>query len=95
MSEKISLDETNDIARLSRINITPAEGERMSEKFSNILDAFASIQSIEIQSERDGSILRNRSNLRDDEVKSSLGQEMALKTAPLSFKGHFRVPSVL
>ncbi|MBF0244297.1 MAG: Asp-tRNA(Asn)/Glu-tRNA(Gln) amidotransferase subunit GatC [Planctomycetes bacterium] len=86
------------VAKLSRLGSEKEDLESLSTKLSAILDAFRVIQSVSTGGLQDAEhhSLYRRANLREDSaLASTSSQTRALRTAPESYNGHFRVPPVL
>lgn len=93
---KIDLDLILRLENLCKLNLTDDERKIISSDLEEILDMVSKLDEVDLS---DVKPLRHMSEvanrLRDDEVKPSLPREDALKNAPSSEKGYFKVPKVL
>ena len=93
---KLSLDEVEHIAELARLRLSEDEKARYREQLSEILDYAARLQAVDTSEiSPTSSVLPARSVLRKDEPRPGLSLEEALRNAPETEKGQFRVPPVL
>jgi aspartyl-tRNA(Asn)/glutamyl-tRNA(Gln) amidotransferase subunit C len=93
---KLSLDDVEHIAELARLRLSEDEKARYREQLSEILEYAARLQAVDAAGiSPTSSVLPARSVLRKDEPRPGLSQEEALRNAPETEKGQFRVPPVL
>ena len=93
---KLSLDEVEHIAELARLRLSEDEKARYREQLSEILDYAARLQAVDTSGiSPTFGVLPARSVLRKDEPRPGLSLEEALRNAPETEKGQFRVPPVL
>ena len=93
---KLSLDEVEHIAELARLRLSEDEKARYREQLSEILDYAARLQAVDTSEiSPTSSVLPARRVLRKDEPRPGLSLEEALRNAPETEKGQFRVPPVL
>jgi aspartyl-tRNA(Asn)/glutamyl-tRNA(Gln) amidotransferase subunit C len=89
-------EEVDHIALLARLDLSDAEKELYREQLSSILDHVARLQKLDTSHiPPTSSVLPPRSRLREDEIKTGLSKDQAMKNAPDEKKGQFRVPPVL
>ena len=89
-------DEVDHIALLARLELSDAEKELYREQLSSILDHVARLQKLDTSHiPPTSSVLPPRSRLREDEIKTGLSKDQAMKNAPDETRGQFRVPPVL
>ena len=88
-------NEVENIAHLSRVNVSQEDCSLFVDKITHILDSFTVIQSIKVDEEKELLKPKTRDDLREDVSHGGEGQEKALLNAPLKHEGHFRVPAVL
>ncbi|MEW5995537.1 MAG: Asp-tRNA(Asn)/Glu-tRNA(Gln) amidotransferase subunit GatC, partial [Candidatus Zixiibacteriota bacterium] len=95
-SMPVSKEEVRQIARLARLRLTPDEEERYSRELTVILDYFRQLQLVDTANvERSPQAEMPAAALREDNVRSSLPCDEALKNAPDSDRTYFRVPKVI
>ncbi len=96
----ITRKEVEKIAELGRLELTAEETELFAEQLSSIIGHIAKL------SELDTSNVTPMSHCapaggdmeyakRDDQVRQSLGQKLAVESAPDSDGGYFKVPRVI
>lgn len=92
----ISREEVAHLAMLARIEMSPAELDRLAGQLDVILDAVAQVQKVagdDVPATSHPMPLTNVT--RPDEVRPSLGAEAALSGAPAAEDDRFRVPRIL
>lgn len=88
-------EEVDHIALLARLELTTQEKEQYRLQLSSILDHFTVLQKLDTSRIAPASSpLPTRCPLRKDEIKPGLDQHEALRNAPDSTRGQFRVPPV-
>lgn len=96
MSDRLTSDAVAKVARLARIDLTPAEIERATHQLSDMLDHFADIDALELSDvEPLNTPLPLRNVMRDDIEQPCLDRDEVLAAAPNSEDGRFWVPPVL
>lgn len=96
MPVAIDIAEVRRIASLAAIELDPLALETLRSQLQRILDYVSLLEELETGSEEMGTCSpRSPSLLRPDEPLSCLGTEEALRNAPESSGGWFRVPRVL
>jgi aspartyl-tRNA(Asn)/glutamyl-tRNA(Gln) amidotransferase subunit C len=91
----LSRDQVLHVARLARLELTEDEQRRMSEELSKVLDSFERIRELGdlADVEPTSHVVALENQLRADEPRPCLPQEVALAAAPDADMGGFRVPS--
>ena len=91
----LSRDQVLHVARLARLELTEEEQQRMSEELSKVLDSFERIRELGdlADVEPTSHVVALENQLRADEPRPCLPQEVALAAAPDAAMGGFRVPS--
>jgi aspartyl-tRNA(Asn)/glutamyl-tRNA(Gln) amidotransferase subunit C len=93
---KISHDDVKYVARLARLSLHPEELDRYSGQLSTIISHIDKIAELELEDVSPTSHVLDMANIfREDEVRSSVSQEEALRNGPDVEKGAFRVPPIL
>ncbi|MEM7141463.1 MAG: Asp-tRNA(Asn)/Glu-tRNA(Gln) amidotransferase subunit GatC [Actinomycetota bacterium] len=96
MSERITRDDVEHVARLARLSLTDDEIDRFAGQLGDILAHAADIEALDV-----GDIpptshpLPVVNVLRVDEVAASVDRDEVLSQAPAAEAGQFRVPPVL
>ena len=92
----ISRDDVAHLAKLARIEMTPAELDHMATELEQILGAVKRVQEVATSDIAPTSHPLSMSNVfRDDVVKPSLTNEEALTGAPAKADERFKVPQIL
>lgn len=92
----ISLDEVRRIAKLAHLNFAEDEYERFARQLSAILEYVEQLDRLDTGDiEPTAHIAGTAHALRDDAVSGSIPQEEALRNAPESGGGLFKVPRVI
>lgn len=92
---EISGEVVSRIAKLSRVELSAAETEPVSRDFRKILDAFGALRSAPASGAPEPLSMRGRNDLREDAARPGEFWEAALRLAPSSHEGFYRVPAVL
>lgn len=89
-----ALNELRAAARLARLQLDPAEERALAHTFGGLLDAFRSLQEVDVSEESPLAVLGGDrpSALRADEPRSGLDRDELLSRAPEAHDGMFRVP---
>ena len=96
MSAKIAPDQVRQVARLSRIKLSPSEVERFASQLSAILAYVDQLNELDTGAvEPTMHPLRFSNVFRPDQVQPSLSSEQALANAPQTHGKFFAVPKVL
>mgnify|MGYP000418351804 FL=1 len=92
----ISRDDVAHLAKLARIEMTPAELDHMATELEQILGAVKRVQEVATSDIAPTSHPLSMSNVfRDDVVKPSLTNDEALSGAPAQAEDRFKVPQIL
>ncbi len=92
----ISKDDVQKVANLARIELNQEELNLFSGQLESVLEFIEKLKKADVSSIQPMShILDIQNVLRADVPKESLPNSLALKNAPESLKGHFRVPKVI
>lgn len=84
------------VARLARLDLSEQERERMRVELSDILEHAGRVQALDLDGvEATSHSIPLKNVMRKDEARPSLPQEEALRNAPASEDGRFRVPRVI
>jgi len=93
---RISMQEVEHVANLARLSLNEEEKKRYGEQLSAILEHADQLEAVDVSEvEPTSHVLPLVNVLRDDEVDAMLSNEEALKNAPDSDEGQFRVPAVM
>lgn len=93
---RLSTQEIDQIALLSRLELSPAQRESASDKLTQILGYFETLSELDTEGvEPTMHALPAFNVLRADVVKPGLSREAALQNAPESAAGMFQVPRVV
>jgi aspartyl-tRNA(Asn)/glutamyl-tRNA(Gln) amidotransferase subunit C len=96
MSRRISRDDVGHVARLARLDLTPAEIERFTEQLGAVLDHAADVEALDTAGvPPTAHPLPLRTVLRGDVRRPSLDRDEVLAQAPAVEDGRFRVPRIL
>ncbi len=96
MSEIISKNDVNYIAKLSKLEFKDDEIEKLTTEMNKILDYVNKLGELDTEDiEPTSHALSIVNAMRDDNIGESLTSEEALKNAPKSLNGHFEVPRVI
>jgi aspartyl-tRNA(Asn)/glutamyl-tRNA(Gln) amidotransferase subunit C len=94
--ERITKDQVKHVANLARLEFTEKEIESYAYQLDEIIAFAELLNEVETDNvEPTSHVLDVRNVLREDEMKSSLSNDDALKNAPDQKDGQFKVPSVL
>ena len=92
----ISRDDVAHLAKLARIEMTPAELDHMASELEQILGAVKRVQEVATADIAPTSHPLSMSNVfRDDVVNPSLTNDEALSGAPAQAEDRFKVPQIL
>ena len=93
---KVSAEDVNYIAQLSRLNVPEIELEIFTEQFNQILNYADILQKIDTTSiEPSPYVLPIRNAFREDVAKEGVSHEAALSNAPAVENDGFKVPRVI
>jgi aspartyl-tRNA(Asn)/glutamyl-tRNA(Gln) amidotransferase subunit C len=92
----ISLENVRHVAKLSRLNLTSAEEELMTEQLNAILHYAEKLNELDTDDVEPTTHVLHVSNvMREDEVRPSLTLEQVMRNAPEEEDGQFKVPAIL
>jgi aspartyl-tRNA(Asn)/glutamyl-tRNA(Gln) amidotransferase subunit C len=92
----IDAEQVKHIAKLARLDLDDVTVERLRHELQTILEHVALLDEVDVDSiPPTVTPLARAPRLREDQVAQSVGTESALRNAPDSAAGHFRVPRVL
>lgn len=93
---KVTRDLLDKIAHLSRLEFEEKDADKMMMDMTNIVSWVEKLNEVDTQGVEPLTTMSHETNaLREDEVKSHLSHEDALKNAPKKDSDYFRVPKVL
>ncbi|WP_094604209.1 Aspartyl/glutamyl-tRNA(Asn/Gln) amidotransferase subunit C [Sporomusa silvacetica DSM 10669] len=93
---KINRQDVENVALLSRLEMTAEELEAYSSQLNAILEYVDVLNKLDTKGiEPTAHVLQLKNVMRPDEVKPSLPQELALSNAPEVEDGYFKVPKVM
>ncbi|TWH52034.1 Asp-tRNA(Asn)/Glu-tRNA(Gln) amidotransferase subunit GatC [Sporomusa sp. KB1] len=93
---KINRQDVENVALLSRLEMTAEELEAYSGQLNAILEYVDVLNKLDTKGiEPTAHVLQLKNVMRPDEVKPSLPQELALSNAPEAEDGYFKVPKVM
>jgi len=96
VSDRISADAVAKVARLSRLDLTPDELDRMTAQLDGMLEHFADIDALDLASVVPMTQPYPLVNvLRPDVVQPTLDRDEVLAAAPAAEDGRFRVPPMI
>ena len=96
MSERITTDDVQKVAKLARLRLTEDELERFTGQLAAVLDHAADLDELELDDvEPMAHPVPHTNVLRADVVGTALGRAEVLSAAPAAEQGRFRVPPVL
>lgn len=92
----IDAEQVKHIARLARLDLDEGTVDRLRHELQTILDHVALLDEVDVDSiPPTVNPLEREARLREDRVVPGVGTERALRNAPDSAAGQFRVPRVL
>jgi aspartyl-tRNA(Asn)/glutamyl-tRNA(Gln) amidotransferase subunit C len=93
---KITEDDIQNLAHLSRLELSNSEAISMKEDLSKILDFIATIEQLDLKNIEPLVYMTTSENvLREDRASSSIGHDQAMKNAPEADSDYFKVPKVV
>jgi len=93
---KIDQELTRKVAKTARLNLTKEEEEKFTKDLQEILKAFSILDSIDIKNTRSSfRPIEQQDILREDEEKSCIDQEEALKFTKNKLNGFFIGPRTI
>ena len=96
MAEKITREEVEHVARLARLEFSPAEVDALTGQMDTILAHVEQLNELDTEGvEPTSHAVALENAFRPDVVADSIGAEKALQNAPLHADGCFGVPKVI
>ena len=93
---KVTKEDMENVAVLSRLSISKAETEEYTEQLSAFLDYVENLKAVDTENVKPTTYALPIQNVfREDVVRPSLSRTAALANAPLQEDGYFKVPRVL
>lgn len=93
---KITLEEVERVAKLSRLELSSAEKEEYTKDLNSILDYMEMLNRVDTANvEPTAHVLPLKNVLREDKQHSTLPKELALANAPEVEEGCFKVPRIM
>ena len=93
---KVDKETLHKVAHLARLHVKPEEEQKLQEDMSKILTWVAKLDELDTEGvEPQTHMTFEKSVLREDEAKTEITTEQALKNAPKHSNNHFEVPKVL
>ena len=93
---EITKQEVERVAKLARLEITPAEKEAFAKQLSQILTHVEKLKQYDTKGiEPTATVLGQTNVFRDDDVRPSLSVEKALANAPEREGDGFSVPKII
>lgn len=93
---KITKEQVKHIALLSRLELNEGETEVYQEQLSRILDYVEKLNEVDTKNiEPTSHVIELNNIFREDEVKTSISRDEALRNAPDSTDKFFRVPKII
>ena len=93
---KISTEDVQKLAHLSRLQLNDSEAEAMKQVLTKILDFVAAIEAMDLEGIEPLVYMTDRENvLREDEPEAVMTHAQAMKNAPDADSDYFRVPRVV
>jgi len=90
---KISTEDVQKLAHLSRLQLNDSEAEAMKQDLTKILDFVAAIEAMDLEGIEPLVYMTDRENvLREDEPEAVMTHAQAMKNAPDADSDYFRVP---
>lgn len=92
----ITIKEIEHLAKLSRLNLTDEEKNRLTEEMAGILDFAEALQKADLEGASHMFHTGERSNIfREDKICPSYAREDILKNAPMKDNATFLVPKTV
>jgi aspartyl-tRNA(Asn)/glutamyl-tRNA(Gln) amidotransferase subunit C len=95
-AHRISTADVVKVAKLARLELTPAEIERMTEQLDGMLLHFADMDALNLEQVHPMTQPYPLSNVfREDVVLDGLDHDEVMAAAPMAESGRFRVPPII
>ena len=96
VSDRLTTDVVAKVARLARLELSPAELERATDQLGDMLHHFADIDALDLSAvEPMNQPLPIVNVMRDDVVQPCLDRDEVLAAAPQTEDGRFWVPPIV
>ena len=96
MSDRITAADVAKVARLARLDLAPADLDRITEQLGGMLEHFADIDALDLSAVEPMTQPYPLVNvLRPDIVEPCLDRDEVLAEAPAAEDGRFRVPPII
>ena len=93
---KISLEQVRYVAGLARLDLAPAEEQRLTGQLNAILEYMGQLAEVDTAGvDPTSHVLPLTNVLREDEPRPGLANAEALANAPDPDQGHFAVPKII
>lgn len=93
---KITLEDVGQVAKLARLDVSPAEKEAFAKQLSQILTHVETLKQFDTEGiEPTATVLGQVNVFRDDELRPCLPVEKALANAPEREADAFSVPKII
>ena len=93
---KVTREDVENVALLSRLSISENEMEKNINELSDFLEYVDRLQQVDTENVTPTAhVLPIQNVFREDVVKPSLNRNLALSNAPEQEEGYFRVPKIL
>ena len=96
MADRLSDEQVEHVARLSRLKIEPERTHAVAAELSNVLDYVGKLSELDVEGVEPmahPTAMTNR--FRDDEPTAGMDVDAALRNAPASERPFFKVPRIL
>lgn len=94
--DRISAATVSKVARLARLDLTPADVETMTAQLAGMLEHFADIDALQLDDVEPMTQAYPLANVfREDVVVEGLVRDEVLAEAPAAEDGRFRVPPII
>jgi len=94
--EKISLEQVRHVARLARLELAPAEEQRLQAEMSEMLGYVDKLNELDTGGVKPTAQVGEAGTpMRDDEVTNRPAAEAMLANAPSRERGYFKVPKII
>lgn len=96
MSERISREQVEHVARLAQLGLTDDELVRMETQLSRILEAIEALRDVDTSHvDPTAQVIALENVMREDSVTPPMARDAALANVPLREEAFVRVPTVL
>jgi aspartyl-tRNA(Asn)/glutamyl-tRNA(Gln) amidotransferase subunit C len=93
---KVDKELLENVARLARLKLTPAEIKKFQPQLKEILDAFSKLDEVNTKdTEPSFHPVELKNQMREDKEEAVIGQEKALKNTKHKKDGYFKGPKAV